>query len=205
MTAMEIWLVRHGKTRGNLERRYIGSTDEPLAPEGREELSSLWKERNEEKAPQLVFTSALRRTGETASLLFPGAPQRALSGFNETNFGNFENKTYEELCREPAYKAWLDSGGMDAPPGGEGKEAFLERVEEAFEAALSEAFSRKLSRAVFVLHGGCIMALMERFGPAGKGFYHWQVKNGRGFALSVDEGEWKRGRKNFTKIRSIPS
>ena len=74
MTAMEIWLVRHGKTRGNLERRYIGSTDEPLAPEGREELSSLWKERNKENAPQLVFTSALRRTGETASLLFPGSP-----------------------------------------------------------------------------------------------------------------------------------
>ena len=29
---MRIWLIRHFQTQGNLERRYIGRTDEPILP-----------------------------------------------------------------------------------------------------------------------------------------------------------------------------
>ena len=29
---MRIWLIRHFRTQGNLERRYIGRTDEPILP-----------------------------------------------------------------------------------------------------------------------------------------------------------------------------
>lgn len=29
---MKIWLIRHFQTQGNLERRYIGRTDEPILP-----------------------------------------------------------------------------------------------------------------------------------------------------------------------------
>ena len=29
---MRIWLIRHFRTQGNLERRYIGGTDEPILP-----------------------------------------------------------------------------------------------------------------------------------------------------------------------------
>ena len=36
----EIILIRHGATAGNLERRYIGRTDEPLCEQGR--LQALW-------------------------------------------------------------------------------------------------------------------------------------------------------------------
>ena len=35
---MTVYLIRHGQTQGNLERRYIGSTDQPLCPRGREAL-----------------------------------------------------------------------------------------------------------------------------------------------------------------------
>ena len=31
---MELLLLRHSITPGNLKRQYIGSTDQPLAPEG---------------------------------------------------------------------------------------------------------------------------------------------------------------------------
>lgn len=36
---MKIYMIRHGKTAGNLKGRYIGTTDEPLCEEGREELA----------------------------------------------------------------------------------------------------------------------------------------------------------------------
>ena len=33
---MKLQFIRHGKTQGNLEKRYIGSTDEPLCAKGRQ-------------------------------------------------------------------------------------------------------------------------------------------------------------------------
>ena len=35
---LKILLLRHGQTQGNLERRYIGSTDQPLCIKGRAAL-----------------------------------------------------------------------------------------------------------------------------------------------------------------------
>mgnify|MGYP000581579371 CR=1 FL=1 len=31
---LEVLLLRHGQTQGNLEKRYIGKTDEPLSEKG---------------------------------------------------------------------------------------------------------------------------------------------------------------------------
>ena len=33
-----VYLIRHGKTEGNLKKAYIGVTDQPLCLEGRAEL-----------------------------------------------------------------------------------------------------------------------------------------------------------------------
>ena len=115
---MTVFLLRHGQTRGNLERRYIGSTDEPLCPQGREALAGV-------RAPEAdrVYVSPMARCGETAALLYPGVAQEVVPGFRETDFGSFEGHTYEELKDDPAYRAWLDGAGAAAPPGGEGREA----------------------------------------------------------------------------------
>ena len=37
---LNILFIRHGQTQGNLERRYIGSTDQSLCIKGRAALSS---------------------------------------------------------------------------------------------------------------------------------------------------------------------
>ena len=52
---MKIYLIRHGKTKGNLEERYIGRTDEPLCEAGRENLKKY-------QYPQveMVFTSPMK-------------------------------------------------------------------------------------------------------------------------------------------------
>ena len=38
---MMVYLLRHGATRGNRQKRYVGSTDEPLTMKAREALASL--------------------------------------------------------------------------------------------------------------------------------------------------------------------
>lgn len=53
-TPMWIDLVRHGMTRGNEERRYIGITDEPLSERGRKLAEQCMYE-----MPEIVFSLSL--------------------------------------------------------------------------------------------------------------------------------------------------
>ena len=70
---MELLLLRHSITPGNLKRQYIGVTDQPLAPEGEE----LARKRREEM-PEIggLWVSPMLRCRQTAELLFPGVEQR---------------------------------------------------------------------------------------------------------------------------------
>ena len=228
---MEIYLIRHGKTKGNGEGRYIGSTDEPLSELGRRELTeTLWKGgygRAGLKKPQAVYVSGLLRTGETAGLLFPGEPLTVREGLNECDFGAFENRNYEELKEGPAYTDWIESGGVLAPPGGEAKADFAARTIRAFEEIVAEQLSgcggelsetdSRVGKAdpvsagapdgrviALVVHGGSIMALLEHYGFPRQGFYHWQVKNGCGYRAQLSEDGWMAGERYLTEIRSIP-
>ncbi len=177
---MTVFLLRHGQTRGNLERRYVGSTDEPLCPQGREALAGV-------RAPEAdrVYVSPMARCRETAALLYPGMLQEVVPGFRETDFGRFEGHTYEELKDDPAYRAWLDSAGAAAPPGGEGREAVRQRVTEAF-LALAARHGPE-DRAALVVHGGTIMTLLEAFEPSHR-FYDWQSPNGGGWRCRWQDG-----------------
>ncbi len=175
---MTIYLIRHGQTRGNLERRYMGVTDQPLCPQGRAALAD-WRGPEAEA----VYVSPLLRCRETAALLYPGAAQTVVPGLRETDFGAFEGRTYEELQDSPAYRAWLDSAGQAAPPGGESKEQVRRRVLAAFRAVT--AGHAPGERLALVVHGGTIMTLLEALEPGGQ-FYRWQAPNGGGYLCRWD-------------------
>ena len=98
------YLIRHGRTAGNLERRYIGSTDEPLCLEGRREISSL-------RAPEAdrVFASPLKRCLETGAILYPGKEPVVIPELAECRFGEFEGHKFEELIRQNSYQQWFAS------------------------------------------------------------------------------------------------
>lgn len=187
---MELLLIRHGRTQGNLERRYVGRTDEPLLSEETRRLSRLTCRSFE---PEAVYVSPMLRCRQTAELLFPGKEPFLCDGLRETNFGEFEYRNYEELKDNAAYQAWIDSGGTIAFPGGEAGEDFRERCCSAFEALLADARARKLERAAVIAHGGTIMAIMERFARPKRGFYDWQLKNGESLCVIVQRdaaGDW---------------
>ena len=43
MRSYYIYIIRHGLTSGNTQARYIGHTDEPLSPEGIEQIKTMKK------------------------------------------------------------------------------------------------------------------------------------------------------------------
>lgn len=175
---IEIHLVRHGKTAGNLMGRYIGTTDESLCMEGVAELRKISYE-----TPKIIYASPLKRCLETAEILWPGIPVVKKPDFRECDFGEFENRNYQELNGDPAYQAWIDSGGTLPFPGGESLEAFKARVQQAFSEVLDDAAHQGYQKIALAVHGGTIMAIMEKWGTPPGEYYRWQVKNGEGFVL----------------------
>ena len=93
---LELYLIRHWKTKGNLEKRYIGTTDEPILSGSERDL---WEKRLHRILPDVscIAVSPMKRCRESAELLFPGKKQEVCDAFRECDFGQFENRNYEEL------------------------------------------------------------------------------------------------------------
>ena len=185
-------LIRHGMTPGNEEHRYIGRTDEPLSQKGREQLLTLQK-KGVYPAAACVAASPLERCRQTAELLDPGQAPCVFDQFREMDFGAFEGHNYEELKADVRYQAWIDSNGTLPFPGGESNEAFRKRCCQAFQRITEglqkqEEKTGQTLRAAVVVHGGTIMAILERFGTPKKNYFDYQVKNGCGYRLTPVEG-----------------
>lgn len=188
---MKILLIRHGKTKGNEEHRYIGRTDEFLSAAGREELLAARNRIVRELEPfpaSLVFASPMKRCMESARLLFPHAAVRTEAMLSECDFGVFENKNYQELNGRKDYQAWIDSGGRMDFPGGEALADFKRRSIEGFFKCIRSAEDEMCDTAVFVVHGGTIMSVMEALALPSADYYSWQVKNGEGYLCGLVNG-----------------
>src|SRR5699024_3561475 len=118
---MKIVLIRHLCTPGNEKKQYIGRTDESLSEKA---VEAFRRSRNSYPEVQKVIASPMKRCIETARLIYPQADICTEPMLRECDFGLFEGRTYEELKDEPAYIAWLGSGGTTAFPGGEAQEEF---------------------------------------------------------------------------------
>lgn len=173
-------LMRHAPTKENLEKRYIGWTDSPLA-----DVSIVPEvDRNVTK----VYGSDLIRCQQTAARYFPHAVYEQDARFRESNFGDFECKTYDELKSDDRYCAWLDNPVENIPPNGEGFDMFCARVVDGFLALPKEE-----KEYVLVVHGGVIRALLVQFGPEEKPFWSYEVPHDVLFTLTFSQMAWKEG------------
>lgn len=192
-------LIRHGKTKGNLEKRYIGcGTDEELLDDYYE-MMGLIREKLEAgfDRPRAIYVSPMKRCLQTADFLFPGIEQTEVWDLRETDFGEFENKNYSELCKNPEYQSWIDSNGTKPFPGGESREYCIERTMNAFMGILEQIeMKNEDAMYAFVIHGGSIMAIMSSL--TGRDYYDFQagccdgyylectIENGKIYNISYD-------------------
>ena len=145
----QLILIRHGKTEGNIKRKYIGRRiDEPLMPiekQALEDLRIAFKKREGFNWGRAVYVSSpMKRCKETLEALFKGVSYRECQGLLEMDFGDFEGKSYEDLKDNEVYKAWLLSGGEKAFPNGESREEFAERTFKSFKQILKETDENNL-------------------------------------------------------------
>lgn len=124
--AVRLWLVRHGETAWNAERRFQGWTDVPLNETGREQARALAGALASALAGRrpTVWSSDLVRAVETARIAF-GEP-RVDRRLRELEFGEMEGRTWADLDEET--RGRLASFDEFGAPGGETMEAMRARV-----------------------------------------------------------------------------
>ena len=181
---MKIYLLRHGETEYNIEKRYQGTRDIPLSEKGRTEL------RQADISPEMVYVSPLCRATETAEILFPDSKRIVEYDLREMCFGIFEGRNYIEMEKDPDYLAWVGEDCMGRCPGGETRGEFTERTCVVFERLMQEAFEKQEEQLVILAHGGTQMALMEQYALPKMDYYHWCGPNAGGYVLETTKEEW---------------
>lgn len=193
--------IRHGKTKGNEEARYIGTTEERLSASGVKEMKEK-RQAGYYKKADLVFVSPMKRCKQSADLIYPNQAVYEIPAFREIDFGAFEGKNYKELCENPLYQKWIDSNGTLPFPQGESRAKFQSRCKqglfEVLQIVKKEETKRTVDTIAFVVHGGTIMAILDAF--SGGSYFDFQCANGMGFICDWKEAE---GLPVFCNIKTL--
>lgn len=153
---MRLFIVRHGETDYNRQRRMQGYQEIPINDHGIAQATHLATRLREEAIDRIV-SSDLRRTVMTGCIIasHTGAPMTYDAGFRERNPGALTESSYDD---EPRFFTDADF----VPPGGEGTVAFRQRVRDAFERLVSGS-TQPGERVVVVTHGLVCNAFVSEF------------------------------------------
>lgn len=148
---LDLYLVRHGQTAWNLEKRLQGATDNALNETGRRQAADL-VQRLAGVRFERIYSSGLKRAQETAAAFAGNTPVIPLTALNERSFGKFEG-IFEDERSGGLYAEFARRGAVldDALDGGESLQSQADRVK----AAVREITARHRSGSVaIVAHGG---------------------------------------------------
>jgi alpha-ribazole phosphatase len=180
-----VWLVRHGQTDWNHQRRYLSHSDRVLTPYGRLQADALARHFAARKIDVIVH-SGLARTRDTA-LAIAGQRKLALIAderWREASHGAWEGLTYSEVLahdRADAQRRFADPVNA-APRGGESLRDLAARISAAYRD-LGERSPNQ--RVLIVTHGGAVQALLCQLlnTPLGE---HWRWRIDLGSATGFD-------------------
>jgi len=128
-----LFLVRHGRTAHNAERRLLGRADPPLDEVGRRQAAALARVEVLAKASK-VISSPLLRARQTAEAI--GPPVALDPAWAEVDFGELDESPLEDSGA--LWARWQEDLAY-SPPGGESLAALGGRVRQALEALWEQA------------------------------------------------------------------
>lgn len=154
-----VYLLRHGDSRPDAVRRFIGRTDHPLNETGRAQAE--WWRRTLSHIPfSHICCSDRQRAMETARIIGRQQPPplTILPGLTEIDLGEWDGMPVSEVRQR--FPREYEQRGADltgyCPPGGESFAGLSARVIPAFESAVLKA-GRNL---LIVAHAGVNRVLL---------------------------------------------
>lgn len=157
--ATHVWVVRHGESEANVQRRWQGQQDGVLTPDGRDQAQRLSRHLPPVDA---MYSSPLKRARDTADLLVArdGVSVDLVDGLMERSFGRWENMTPEEIAEIDGDTLRRLRGGEDVRSGANGETFHEVRVRVC--GSVDRLVSRHRGGNVGVVtHGGASRALVS--------------------------------------------
>lgn len=154
----QLFLVRHGATALNEQRRYCGVCNVNLSPQGLQQAQHTADLLSQEEIVS-IYTSPLKRCLETANAIAQShdiCPE-PLAGLSEINFGLWEGLAFEDI--QAAYpnqlKEWSECPDDFTFPEGESVCDFRRRVLFALKEILQQQ-----GNSLIVAHGGSLRIII---------------------------------------------
>ena len=158
---LQVYLVRHGETVWNAERRIQGQSDSPLTEKGEQQAHQVG-ERVKKLGITHVISSDLGRTRRTAEIIADacGCVVTLDPRLRELNMGVLEKRPLDELtAEEEQWRATLVNGTEGGRiPNGESMTEMATRMHQALNACLDLPAG---SRPLLVSHGMALGVLVS--------------------------------------------
>ena len=155
--AIDITLIRHGETEGNITDVWQGHGDSPLTAHGRAQADALGR-RLTDRVFDRVVSSDLGRVLETAHRA--GLEPEPLKEWREVHLGAWEGLTRDQVLeRFPDEMAALAAGEEVRLGGGESWPEFGARIDKAFDALVDSLDEG--ARVAIVAHGGVVHSVVS--------------------------------------------
>lgn len=158
---MKIYLVRHGESQSNYDKKegknyFCGQLDVPLTEKGTRAAQSLQSYFNKKDIDH-VYLSDLLRTRQTYNAIFDNAiPASVTASLRERSLGEFEGEMVDKIEQKPEYERYFNDEDYllfrhsfsQKAPGGESYADVLQRVTQFFEHEVDNS----LETIVIVAH-----------------------------------------------------
>jgi len=178
-----LYLIRHGETDWNKERRIQGHSDIHLNDLGKKQVQQLARYMSAHSFSH-VYTSDLRRAYDTGKPLADakGIDIRTLSTLRERCYGEFEGSVYEDIREK--------FSGIQPHESLHGIESFVELQGRAQQQLTSLACAHPNERIVVVSHGGFINSFLHYISGGRQGTGITKIDNTGICLLRYDANGW---------------
>ena len=187
MTVRKWYLIRHGETDFNKKRFFYGKADVSINETGKEQASRI-HQLMKGRAISRIYTSQLKRTQETAAIIFPDQIPTAYKALNERDFGLWEGRTANEIqaAFPLVWEEWLESPFEVTPSKAEPFEKFKDRVQSIVE----EIRETEDDEIAIVGHLGVLRLIYQYLVDGDADF--WSIDIPQGTVLLLDDnGSWE--------------
>lgn len=175
---MKVFLVRHGETYANCEKKFAGWTDTQLTPKGIQQGKSA-SEKIDMTKIDVIITSDLSRAVDTATYIKKDVNLEItkLQAFREMHFGDWEDLTAGEMRKNDgaAVDAWWADYVNYKTPNGESLKGMYERVTEGYEKILNNHRGKNI---LLVSHSGVMRAILSKeLCDSVEGYWKFRIEN----------------------------
>ena len=184
---MDLYIIRHGQSVMNFEKRHSGWSMLPLTEKGIEDAR-----RAGEKLKDIpfdrIYSSDLTRAVQTAQTAIPGCEPIQLELIRERSCGHLMNRFFEDCAEEFGDAYWQARWSCDWRPfGGDSPNMVRDRARDFLKMLENDPAD---NIAAFT-HGGFIGHVVEQVLGFPLELSRFAVANGAVIHLRYDEDHWR--------------